>query len=265
MNSEGSTQITTTAVADKQSAGPDNLADSSTGDSTGEKPPADATQDAEPPEQKNNDSSRPTSSIAPYLRILLSEPLAQQITQHSLNSEETRKFLHGSITKITTLLKIASGQITINIISDDEMSALHREFCNRDSTTDVLTFDLNENEDEWGDTHAFSVSEPDRSLASRANLRRRSHVDVDLAACADVAIRQDEQNNQTPQKELLLYAVHGLLHCLGHDDHDLEDFNTMHAIEDELLERIGIGAVFSNRTTQMNERNDDSKPRRFQN
>lgn len=253
MNSAGSTQITTTAVADKHSVGPEESADSSIGDSTGERSPSDASQDAEPPQQKSDDSSRPTRSLVPTLRIFLSDALAPQTKQHSLNSEEMLKFLHVSITKIIASLKITSGEITVNIIANNEMAALHQQFCNLNSTTDVLTFDLNENEEQWGRACVFSDSDADHSLARRANLNRRSHVDVDLAVCADVAIRQAKQNNQTPEKELLLYAVHGLLHCLGHDDHRPEEFDVMHAIEDELLKHIGIGAVFSDQTTPNHE------------
>jgi ssRNA-specific RNase YbeY (16S rRNA maturation enzyme) len=46
------------------------------------------------------------------------------------------------------------------------------------------------------------------------------------------------------EKEALLYALHGLLHCLGHDDHDEAAYQAMHALEDALLDAIGVGPVF---------------------
>jgi ssRNA-specific RNase YbeY (16S rRNA maturation enzyme) len=43
---------------------------------------------------------------------------------------------------------------------------------------------------------------------------------------------------------LLLYVVHALLHCLGHDDHEEQAAEAMHRMEDAVLESIGVGPVF---------------------
>jgi ssRNA-specific RNase YbeY (16S rRNA maturation enzyme) len=43
---------------------------------------------------------------------------------------------------------------------------------------------------------------------------------------------------------LLLYGVHGLLHAIGHDDHEPGAHALMHAEEDRLLTKIGVGPIF---------------------
>ncbi|HQL55899.1 MAG TPA: rRNA maturation RNAse YbeY [Phycisphaerae bacterium] len=43
---------------------------------------------------------------------------------------------------------------------------------------------------------------------------------------------------------MALYVVHGILHLAGYDDHTARDFERMHAREDQLLERLGLGPVF---------------------
>jgi probable rRNA maturation factor len=112
----------------------------------------------------------------------------------------------------------ARGEVRVKVVGDAEMSAAHEEFLGEAGTTDVLTFDM---------------TPPDEPL------------DVDILICADEAARQAAPRGHAPQQELLLYIVHGLLHCLGHDDHDPADAARMHAEEDRILESLGVGATYS--------------------
>jgi probable rRNA maturation factor len=48
-----------------------------------------------------------------------------------------------------------------------------------------------------------------------------------------------------PDREVLLYAIHGMLHLLGHDDKTARGYRTMHRTEDELLTELGLGPVFA--------------------
>ncbi len=112
------------------------------------------------------------------------------------------------------------GEVRVRVVGDAEMSAAHLRYAKVPGTTDVLTFDLSEGES-----------------GSRA-------LDADIVVCVDEAERQARERGHDPRRELLLYAVHGLLHCLGHDDHDAASYERMHRLEDEVLTAIGVGAVF---------------------
>ncbi|MGN6726072.1 MAG: rRNA maturation RNAse YbeY, partial [Tepidisphaeraceae bacterium] len=48
-------------------------------------------------------------------------------------------------------------------------------------------------------------------------------------------------------QELLLYALHGVLHLSGYDDRTESDHRRMHRREDQILHRIGIGPLFADR------------------
>jgi len=111
-----------------------------------------------------------------------------------------------------------SGEVRVRVVGDREMSSEHALRLGVEGTTDVLTFDL-------GDT-------------GRA-------LDVDILVCADEAARQARALGHTPERELLLYIVHGVLHCVGFDDGDEASRDRMHAREDELLELAGVGATFA--------------------
>ncbi|MAH64827.1 MAG: rRNA maturation RNase YbeY [Phycisphaerae bacterium] len=105
---------------------------------------------------------------------------------------------------------------TVRIVGDAEMSAAHRRFSRVSGPTDVLTF----------------VSDSGDGL------------EVDLLACHDEASRRVASFEHDATHELLLYVVHGVLHAIGHDDHDPESHARMHAEEDRLLTLIGVGPVY---------------------
>ncbi|MCP4835241.1 MAG: rRNA maturation RNase YbeY [Phycisphaera sp.] len=105
---------------------------------------------------------------------------------------------------------------TVRIVDDAEMSAAHERFSRVSGPTDVLTF----------------VSESDDGI------------EIDVLACLDEASRRVESFDHDVTHELLLYIVHGVLHAVGHDDHDPDAHARMHAEEDRLLTEIGVGPVY---------------------
>lgn len=119
-----------------------------------------------------------------------------------------------------------TGEIRVRVVGDAAMAAAHERFAGVPGTTDVLTFDLRE---------------PADKTADRAGRRA---MDVDIYACVDEARRQAAARGHAPECELLLYIVHGVLHCLGHDDHNDAAYRRMHAEEDRVLAAIGVGPVF---------------------
>src|SRR5689334_21732815 len=92
-----------------------------------------------------------------------------------------------------------SGEARVRVVSDPEMTAAHGKYSNDPTTTDVLTFDLN------GDAPGNAA---DLGYASPREL------DVDILVCADEAGRRGGALGHAPERELLLYIIHGVLHCL---------------------------------------------------
>lgn len=122
-------------------------------------------------------------------------------------------------TSALSLLQMNQSEVTVLIVDDKTMSDLHMKHSNVEGTTDVLTFD------HGGESDA---------------------IQADIAICIDVAEKESKTRGHSVQHELLLYIVHGLLHCVGFDDHDDEDHLKMHAEEDRVLTAIGVGPVWSN-------------------
>ena len=107
--------------------------------------------------------------------------------------------------------------LTVKVVDDATMRKLHEHHRGEAVTTDVLTFD---------------ASEPG------------GPVEADIVVCADEAARQAAELDHVLERELLLYALHGVLHCAGFDDRTPEDFAAMHAEEDRILTAVGIGPTF---------------------
>ncbi len=100
------------------------------------------------------------------------------------------------------------GEVDIAIVTSRRIAALNRRYLQHAGATDVLSFDL---------------SIPGDAVAQ-------------VIVCADVAVRQARSRCIGPQRELMLYIVHGLLHVMGYDDTTPQAAEKMYARQEELLE-----------------------------
>jgi probable rRNA maturation factor len=120
---------------------------------------------------------------------------------------------------LAALASLTVGEVRVRVVGDGPMAEAHRRWAGVGGTTDVLTFDLRDPGD--------------------------GPLDVDLLVCFDEAARQASARGHGPEREVLLYIVHGVLHCLGYDDHDEAGAERMHAEEDRLLGLAGVGPVYA--------------------
>jgi len=127
-------------------------------------------------------------------------------------------WLKAKVQAAAVFLGIEQSNISIRIVNDATMSQLHHEYSGVDGTTDVLTFDHGSGE---------------------------QAIDVDIAVCFDVASREAHARDHSVDRELLLYVIHGILHCTGFDDNDENAHQKIHAEEDRVLQAIGVGATWS--------------------
>jgi probable rRNA maturation factor len=100
------------------------------------------------------------------------------------------------------------------------MAELHAQFMGIPSPTDVLTFPLDHDE-------------------------KGSVIAGEVVVCVPEARRQAKARGVAVERELLLYALHGMLHLCGYDDRTDAAFRTMHRTEDRILTQLGVGPVFS--------------------
>ncbi|MCX5694820.1 MAG: rRNA maturation RNase YbeY [Candidatus Omnitrophica bacterium] len=87
-----------------------------------------------------------------------------------------------------------SGWINVCFVNDAQITKFNTKFHNTKSSTDVLAFNL-------------------------SNKKDGNFLLADIIVSAQTALRQAHQLKTTPDFELSLYVVHGILHILGFNDH----------------------------------------------
>ena len=66
----------------------------------------------------------------------------------------------------------------------------------------------------------------------------------EVVVCVPQAKRRASERDIPPKLELLLYALHGMLHLSGYDDRTDRGYREMHRTEDHILSQLGFGPVF---------------------
>lgn len=92
-------------------------------------------------------------------------------------------------------------ELSVALVDDPTIARIHEEFMAIPGATDVITFDHGE-----------------------------------IVISLDTAARHAEEFHSTLHHEVARYAVHGLLHLNGHDDHDATGRDAMHEIQEHVLE-----------------------------
>ena len=133
-------------------------------------------------------------------------------------------FLKKMLGRAHKLIRSPLRELSVVLVSDSQMSQLHERFMKDDSPTDVLTFPLEENS---------------RGKASSGEIV------INVAQ----ALRQSRRRGIPVQNELLLYALHGMLHLKGMDDRTDSQYRRMHRLEDRILTKLGVGTVFHSSPT----------------
>jgi probable rRNA maturation factor len=107
--------------------------------------------------------------------------------------------------------------LAVLLVDTAESARLHAEHFDDPTPTDVMSF-------------------PDGEMDPETGLPRIG----DLAVCVDVAAERAAGDPRRCHDELVLYVLHGLLHCLGYDDIDPDDRADMWAVQREILSPLGI-------------------------
>ncbi len=107
------------------------------------------------------------------------------------------------------------SELSISLVDEDEMSALHLRWMDEPGATDVLAFPMDEIKPHSSDQGPGMVG--------------------DVVLCPDYAARQAAEAGHGLQEELELLTVHGILHLLGYDHREDEEREMMFNLQGELL------------------------------
>ncbi|HWQ59123.1 MAG TPA: rRNA maturation RNase YbeY [Clostridia bacterium] len=112
-----------------------------------------------------------------------------------------------------------SGDVALLVTDDAGIHRMNRDFRGVDRPTDVLS---------------FPSMEGGRVAADGDFLG-------DIAISIERALAQAEEYGHALERELTFLAVHGTLHLMGYDHMREADREEMFAIQDKILDKMGIG------------------------
>ncbi|MCE4956148.1 rRNA maturation RNase YbeY [Macrococcoides caseolyticum] len=114
------------------------------------------------------------------------------------------------------------AEVAVSFVDEEEIQQINKTYRNKDSVTDVISFALEEGEDE-----DFEMPDAPRVLG-------------DIIICVKRAIEQAEEYGHSFERELGFLSVHGLLHLLGYDHMNEADEKKMFGRQDEILNAYGL-------------------------
>jgi probable rRNA maturation factor len=119
------------------------------------------------------------------------------------------------------------AEVELTLAGDTEMERLNFDHMGERGPTDVLSFPLHE----WAlDGGRMSHLTDDDGISPPGPLLLGDVV-IDL----DQALRQAAEGDWGITEELVLLAIHGTLHLLGHDHVDIDEEERMRALEHHVL------------------------------
>lgn len=140
-------------------------------------------------------------------------------------SDELEALIRKVLTKGAELQKVPeAAEMSVLICDGPVIHELNREYRDVDAPTDVLSFALNEGEDD--------VPEEENELG-------------DIVINLDRAVEQAREYGHSKEREMAYLAVHGFLHILGYDHYDPEEKKEMRAAEEAILSACGLERIVS--------------------
>lgn len=113
-------------------------------------------------------------------------------------------------------------ELSISLVAEPEMSALHIQWMDEEGPTDVLSFPMDE-------IRPKSRAQGPGMLG-------------DVILCPDFAAKQALEAGHSLQEELELLTVHGILHLLGFDHRETQEKSEMFSLQDSYLAEWRKGA-----------------------
>ena len=139
--------------------------------------------------------------------------------------------------------------MSVTILSDELIHRANLEYLDHDYPTDVLSFRLDEPEDDVaagdvvaGDVVAGDVVAGDVVAGDvvAGETTVAGDLEGEILVSWETAVRESKSYSWAARDECLLYVVHGCLHLVGHDDHDPAKRRIMRQAERSVLGLFGL-------------------------
>lgn len=119
--------------------------------------------------------------------------------------------------------------LSIQSVSAEEIQQINKEYRNVDKVTDVLSFPIFEREEIIDITN------------EKLDSKKIKEIELgDIIICIDVVKKQALEFETGIKREMLYMITHGVCHLLGFDHIDENDKVEMRALEEKILNKVGV-------------------------
>ena len=113
-----------------------------------------------------------------------------------------------------SFLKIDCDEVSIHLVDTKTISRLHAQFFDDPTTTDCITFPMDDPSEEG------------------------CQMLGEVFVCPATALDYAKKRGLDPYRETTLYIVHGILHLIGYDDIDPKERRTMRTKERQTMAHL---------------------------
>lgn len=138
------------------------------------------------------------------------------------SEEQSLEWLDRALIEAADVENVRHASVSVQIVHDETIQQLNREYRNIDRPTDVLSFPL------W---------DPDED---RLQLPDEPTPLGDIVISLPRAKQQAAEYGHSLERELGFLGVHGFLHLLGYDHQQPDEEREMFEKQEAILQRIGL-------------------------
>src|SRR5690625_4427652 len=149
--------------------------------------------------------------------------------------DETEHFSEEETAWMIDLLQVAKEklnlddtiEVSVTFVDNDKIREINKEYRDKDAVTDVISFAVEDDEDDVFALLELEGEEITRDLG-------------DIFISYDKAVEQAEEYGHSLKREIGFLLVHGFLHLNGYDHMSLSEEKIMFALQEEILDEYGL-------------------------
>lgn len=150
--------------------------------------------------------------------------------------ERSSKNINAEIDQIVYLILnyekiyVDTVNVSIQVLSKEEIRNINKEYRGIDKSTDVLSFPI------------FEKKELDMIKEEKNIDKMIKELELgDIFICLEVVEEHAKEYETGILREILYMITHGMCHLLGYDHIEEQDKKVMRDLEEEILNKIGVG------------------------
>ncbi len=125
-------------------------------------------------------------------------------------------------------------EVSVTVVSKDEIQVINKEFRNIDKPTDVLSFPMMEYEIPGDFENSLFLDSLTVSPESEELILG------DIVLCQEIICEQAKEYGHSEEREFSFLVVHSMLHLFGYDHMEEEERILMENKQKEIMEQLGI-------------------------